>query len=318
MGNAKVKFVKLILGQPPDKGLSLCVGYDNEQTDSNGYGTRWEEAAHSACLNAIRGELDQFSMEFETGDDPRPSLNVDIPPNYMKGENRIRGYPMLVVEKRLRDMRFECRGVGKGLWLIHRPDPSKSYSPRGYFDATTTIRLATGDASAVDEAIHQFSASRAATSPTNRYLNLGGSMAKKDDAEKADKEVKEKLTVKDLDGDQVEVSPKQKELYDAIKERSATDSPVGSDDERLDDPSSIAAMKLATEKKAVVRYKPGKRWLYFANEKDMSKHQAATEKAAAEAAASKKKSSAAAAGSDSEAAAAGKKKSGPIPKPGKK
>jgi hypothetical protein len=319
MESKKAKAITVTVTNPPDRGISLDVYPESGAPESWKFGDRWEDAAKDACLHAVRSDMTRFCLAFDIGEEDVPPIWVEVPPNFMKGD-RIRGYPMLQVERLLDRRGFVCSQVSKGLWLVHRPDPRKGYSRRGYFDSVTTIRLATGDAGRVDEAIADFAASRT-SSPTNRYLAMGGSMAtKKSDADKAEEQVKEKLTVRNLEGEDVEVSPKQKELYDAIKARSASDAPVGSDEERLDDPSSIAAMKLATEKKAVLRYKPGKRWLYFATQKDLDKHQAAAEKAAA-AAAPKKRTAASAGGeggSDSDAAAQGKTKSGPIPKPGGK
>lgn len=192
---------------------------------------------------------------------------------------------MLQVEKLLGRKGFECDYSGLGVWIIHRPDPAEGYAKRGYFNAAQTIKLATGNAGLVEEAISAFWANHLETAEYARYLTLRGErrgMATK--KEKAEETAKKQITTKAIDGTEVQISPKQEEMLGQIKERSAGGSPIGSDDERLDDPSSIAAMKLATgEHPVVLRGKFGTRWHYFAKQADLDKATKAAE-AAAEAA----------------------------------
>jgi hypothetical protein len=313
----KVAEVIVTVGNPPDKAITLEVRYDEGHPDRLKFGN-WEETAYNACLHATRADMDSFELVFVMSPDESCWINVDVPPDLMKG-GRVKGPVLLQVEKQLSRRGFECNYSSNGLWCIHRPDPQGGYAHRGYFDAAKLIRLATGDPGLVDEAVHGYWASRTETSSYGRYLNLrGGNMAKKAAADAAEEKVKEQVTVKALDGTSVAVSPKQKEIYDQIVARSASGSPVGSDEERLDDPSSIAAMKLATTVgPAVVRHKFGARWHYFAKQTDLDKAVAAAEKAAEAEKASKKKA-APAASTEEAAAGSGKKKGGPLKKPSEK
>jgi hypothetical protein len=318
MEKRQVAEVIVTVGQPPDKGLVLEVRYKTGNPDVKKFGN-WDETAYNACLHATRADMESFELAFILSPDETCWTEVDIPPDFMSKGIRVKGPIMLQVEKQLKRKGFECSYSSSGLWLIHRPDPSGAYSDRGYFDAVQTIRLATGDSSVVDEAVRSYWNRHLEKSSTGRYLTMsrGGSMATKK-ADAAEEAAKKQVTVKALDGTEVPVSPKQKEMYDEIVERSASGSPVGSDDERLDDPSSIAAMKLATgEHPVVVRAKFGARWHYFGKQKDADAAVKKAEDAAAEAKKSSKKS-APAGGGEEAPTGSGKKKGGPLKKPSEK
>jgi hypothetical protein len=244
MEKRQVAEVIVTVGQPPDKGLVLEVRYKAGDPDVKRFGS-WDETAYNACMHATRAEMESFELAFVLSPDETCWTEVDVPPDFMSKGVRVKGPVMFQIEKQLKRKGFECSYSSSGLWLIHRPDPSGAYSDRGYFDAVQTIRLATGDSSVVDEAVRSYWNRHLEKSSTGRYLTLtrGGSMATKKEA--AEDAAKKQVTVKALDGTDVPVSPKQKEMYDEIVQRSASGTPVGSDEERLDDPSSIAAMKLA-------------------------------------------------------------------------
>lgn len=271
----------------------------------------WAATAYQACLRATGADLDSFELRFVLGGEEDHWVTAMVPSDFMKGGGRMGGGPMLQVERRLERMGFESHSTSN-MWTVHRPDPREAYAKRGHFDAAQTIRLASSDADVVDEAIKNFWGSHVRTSTYAGYLTLRGErrgMTKNKDA--AEEAAKKQVTTKALDGTEVPLSPKQQEMLEAIKERSAGGSPIGSDEERLDDPSSIAAMKLATgEHPVVVRYKPGKRWLYFSKQADLDKHQKATEKAVADEKAAKaatKKPAAKEAAEDGGGAAKGEK-----------
>lgn len=226
----------------------------------------WATATYQACLIATKAELDSFEVAFDLGAEENHRITVFVPASFSKGD-RIGGSPMIQVENQLKRKGFDCDSSGSAIWVLHRPDPRDGYSKRGYFDAAQVIRLAAVDGDTVDETIKMFWSGHLQTSSYARYLSMRGErrgMATKK-AAAADEAVKKQITVKALDGTEVNVSPKQQEMLGLIKERSASGSPVGSDEERLDDPSSIAVMKLATgEHPVVLRSKFGSRWHYFA------------------------------------------------------
>lgn len=310
--------VAVLVANPPDHGISTQTRFKEGPAETKKW-PDWPAAAYNACIDATKAGMDSFDVAFTLEGGEIHWMTLDVPADPF-GAGKFGGSLMSQVEHRLEQRGFDCNYNSNGLWVIHRPDPSNGYSTRGYFDALTTIRLATGDASTVDEAIKRFQASRNGGSSMTRYLQMqgtkgGSAMGKKDAAEEA---AKKQVTTKALDGTEVPVSPKQQEILEAIKKRSASGSPVGSDDERLDDPSSIAAMKLATgEHPVVVRAKFGSRWHYFAKQADADKATSAAEKAAADTkkASSKKASKESA---DSGSTEAGKKKKGPLKKPSEK
>lgn len=321
MEKRQVAEVIVTVNAPPDKGLILEVRYKTGDPDVKKYGN-WDETSYNACLHATRADMDSFEMAFVLSPDETCWMEVGVPPNFMTKGDRIKGKLMLQVERQLRRKGFECNYSSNGLWCIHRPDPSGGYAHRGYFDASQTIRFATGDTSLIDEAVSHYWQSHLDSSPYGKYLNMarGGSMATKK-ADAAEEAAKKQDTTKALDGTEVALSPKQREMFDEIKERSASGSPVGSDDERLDDPSSIAAMKLATgEHPVVLREKFGARWHYFSTQKDLDKAVKVAEEAAAAAkkSSSKKSGTADGGGSEEPPAGSGKKKGGPLKKPSEK
>lgn len=274
----------------------------------------WSGTAYQACLVATQADLDTFEIRFAMKGGEEHWVTAQIPLDFLRG-GRIGGNPMHQVEYRFERMGFECFRSGMGMWVVHRPDPREAYARRGYFDAAQTIRLASSDAELVDEVIKNYWTSHSQTSQYARYLTLRGerrgTMAKKT-AEAAEEAARKQTMVKALDGTEVPISPKQEAMLEQIKERSAGGSPVGSDEERLDDPSSIAAMKLATgEHPVVVRAKFGTRWHYFAKQADADKAvKKAEDDAAAEKAAKAAKKPAKADG-EGEAASSGKGKPAP-------
>ncbi len=291
--------------QAKDFDMEIRHGDGNDPTRQKW--ADWSSVAYQACLMAASADLDAFEIRFMLSRDEEHWVEVMIPSDFMKG-GRIGGGPMLQVERRLERMGFECFGTSS-MWTVHRPDPREGYARRGYFDAAQTIRLASSDTGLVDQTIRTFWGQHQQTSQYARYLTLRGerrgTMAK-EAKEKAEEKASKQITTKALDGTEVPISPKQQEMLEAIKERSASGSPVGSDKEgadypylegdtgRLDDPSSIACMKLATgEHPVVLRSKFGTRWHYFSKQADMDKAVKAAEKAAEDAKASKatKKSS---------------------------
>lgn len=240
----------------------------------------WPTAAYHCCLTACRADQETFEIlfQFEPGEEHR--IMAYVPAKFLSGEH-IGGGPMLQVEKQLDRRGFEADHNSGGMWNVHRPDPRDGYSRRGYFDAAQTIRLASGDAELVDEAIKTYWAAHVQTSQYARYLTMRGERRVAKKTEAAEETAKKQTTVKALDGTEVPVSPKQEEVLEQIRTRSASGSPLGSDDERLSDPDSIAAMKLATgEHPVVVRGKFGTRWHYFGKQVDLDKAVAAAEKAA--------------------------------------
>lgn len=276
-----------VLVQEKDFEMEIRHGDEHKPTERK-YGD-WAGAAYQACIEAARADLDTFEIRFVMKGGEEHWVTAEIPPDFSKG-GRIGGVPMHQVEYRFERRGFECFRSGKGMWVVHRPDPRDAYAKRGYFDAAQTIRLASSDVELVDEVIKNYWTSHVSTSQYARYLTLRGErrgMAK-DKKDVAEEAARKQTMVKALDGTEVGISPKQEEMLGQIKERSASGSPVGSDDERLDDPSSIAAMKLATgEHPVVVRAKFGTRWHYFAKQTDADKAVAAAEKAAADEKASK-------------------------------
>jgi hypothetical protein len=324
MSDAQVTSVDIRVEKIPDGDCSMVMSYDKKKPIEKKYES-WAEASRQAAAIAHRTGLDSISVLFHLPDGVR-KFEVEVP-NVDKGE-RI-GPAIVVVERRLERLGFECNYITGGKWVIHRPDPAGGYNRRGYFSAAEMVTLGASDSEGVDEAISQ-SSSGSNPRSMDKYmrLNRGDSMAAKAgkaSKKAADKPAKEVVTVK-VDGKEVSLSPKQAEVYEQIKSRSNSGSPLGSDDERLSDPDSIAAMKLATELGVVQRTKVGSRWHYFATKGDMDKAIKAHEKEAADAAAIKAaskrpakteapKAKSAAAGA---ATASGKKKSGPLKKPSEK
>jgi len=321
MEKAQITKVEIMVGNSPDKDCTMVMSYDKKKPVQKLYDT-WTEASKQASAIAFNAGLDSVDVVFRL--QSREYRFMESTPNVNKGERL--SPAIVVVEHRLERLGFECQYVTGGQWVIHRPDPAGGYSRRGYFSAAQIVELGASDSDAVDEAIKAYSSN----SPTNmtkyiRMNNKGDSMAKAakaTKAAKAEKPAKEVVTVK-VDGEEVALSPKQAEVWEQIKERSGTNEPLGSDDERLSDPDSIAAMKLATEIGCAVREKFGNRWWYFANEKDMNARVKAYEKEAEEAAEIKtaaKKPSKVTESPKSAAATkgTGKKKAGQLKKPSEK
>lgn len=281
MEKAQITRVEIVVGNSPDKESTMIMSYDKKKPVQKLYDT-WAEASKQASAIAFNAGLDSVDVVFRL--QSREYRFMESTPNVNKGERL--SPAIVVVEHRLERLGFECQYVTGGQWVIHRPDPVGGYSRRGYFSAAQIVELGASDSDAVDEAIKAYSSN--STTNMSRYIRTvkGDTMAKAakaTKAAKAEKPAKEVVTVK-VDGEEYALSPKQSEVWEQIKERSGTDEPLGSDDERLSDPDSIAAMKLATEIGCAQRAKFGNRWWYFANEKDMNARVKAYEKEAEEAA----------------------------------
>jgi len=270
----------------------------------------WASAADWAQKVAWGNALDEITLNLVLSQDEIVQFDARTPDQ--KNNERL-GSVMREVERRLSRRGFHANGI-KRVWCVHRPDPSGSYTTRGYFGAADTIRLAgIHNPKVIDQRVEASGADIAGRSKYTSYKQAatgGNSMATK---KKAD-EAKEKDIIK-VKGKDIELSPKMREVYDTIVKRSGTGKPLGSDDARLSDPDSIAAMKLAREG-AVVREKFGTRWHYFENEADMKKAVAVAEKAAGEDKKGSKK--AASKAPAKKAASSGKKREGPIKKPSEK
>jgi hypothetical protein len=304
--------------QAKDFEVELRFG-DDAEPSSHWYGD-WAATTYQACLHAAKAELDTIGVRFKLGEDESHWVHVYLPANFPN--ERINGSPMLQVERNLEKMGFEVFSGAVGMWTVHRPDPRDAYSRRGYFDAAQTIRLATSPPEQVAATIRKYWEANLDTSQYLKYLSLKGdrgTMANKKD--KAEEASSKQVMAKAIDGTEVALSPKQQEVLGLIKERSGTEAPYGSDPERLSDPESIAAMKLATgEHPVVVRSKFGPRWWYFAKQGDMDRAVKAAEKSAAEAKAATKKPAAEKPAQAAKQAAAGNgsKRSGPLKKPSEK
>lgn len=286
---------------------TMMVAYDSGAPDVKQFDT-WAAAADWAQKVAWGNALDDIELRLVLSEDETVTVDARTPD---ERNSEHLGSIMTEVEKRLSRKGFEANGI-KRVWCVHRPDPSGSYSMRGYFGAVDTIRLAGLGVGKIDELIrqsHEDVSSRSKYAPYKQATG-GTRMATKKKAEEA----KEKDIIK-VHGKEIELSPKMREVYDTIVKRSGTGKPLGSDDARLSDPDSIAAMKLAREG-AVIREKFGTRWHYFENEKDMKAAVAVAEKAAADSKGSKKATGKAA--SKAPAKKSGKKKEGQLKKPSEK
>lgn len=298
----------------PDGPCNVEVRYDRGEPGTTAYDL-WRPAIYAAYVTAHKNELVEIELVF-TG--TQHSLYMSVP----EEASELTSKPMNEVERQIARKGFETGYLSGGKWKVHQPDaavgtPDCVYRPRGYFTQEQMIALATSTHETIVEEIQV--SSEANGSSTRRYLHMRGArnMAKKTEVEETKKV---RATAKSLNGVEVEISPKQEEMLELIRKRSASGNPVGSDPERLDDPSSIAAMKLATNE-VVTRGKFGTRWWYFANAKDLAAAVAAAEKAAEEEAAAKKKPAKAApakAAAGSAAAASGKKVAGRLKKPSEK
>lgn len=313
-GYSQTKTVKI-----QDENIIVEFRYGDSKPTVKDY-LDWPTAAYYACLACSKAGLDTFELLLVLDPEEEHRIQVYVPANFLSKGEKISGPLMLQVERQLERRGFEANHGAKGMWTIHRPDPRDGYAKRGYFDAAQTIRLAASNSDLIDEAIRTYWARRLTESPTARYLNLKGDrrmVTKKEGTEEAP--AKKQTTAKAIDGTDVGISPKQEEMLEKIREQSASNNPVGSDDERLDDPSSIAAMKLATgEHPIVFRGKFGTRWHYFAKQKDLDTAIAAAEKVAQtekDAKAAKKKPAKEEAAADAQAS---KRKGGPLKKPSEK
>ena len=279
MAEATVTGVRIKVGKVPDKDCSMVMSYEKKAPITKKF-DEWAEAARQAGTIAHRACLDAVEVVFHTSTGDR-TFEVDTP-NTDKGE---RLAPALVVVERILERRcYEVQYISKGIWILHRPDPAGSYAIRGYFSAEELIILAAERPEVIDGAIVSSSSQHVSSMRPYMTLSRGDNMATKK-AGKAAETKKESLTIKN-GGKEFAVSPTQAEVFEDIKKRSGTGKPLGSDEERLTDPQSIAAMKLNVMG-AVQRHKFGTRFHYFANEADMAKAVKAYEKEAEEAAAIK-------------------------------
>lgn len=319
--DADVRSVRVTVAIPWDRaaGCTLTKEMVSGKPDVGKYDS-WRAAADRAVTVADQQGLEDVVLElvhegtayevravvkYDQSGNPRP-FAVD---------------PMVEAEKYLNRRGYETQSIGSGMYTVEKPDAvGGTHRKKGYLSTGQFLGLSGMADHDIDAVLNSSWRGEMKKSTMARYLLTptvrGGSMAKKTEEKAA------KPTAKGTGGKDVELSPKMAEVLEAIQKGEKAGKPLGSGSDRLDDPTSIAAMKLARDGVAH-RVKSGTRFRfhYYASKGAADKAQAQAEKDAAAAAKKPAKApskSAAKSNGKPNEESAGKKKSGPLKKPSEK